>query len=479
MEKEYKIRNKTVIFQCLVMGSLFLTIGILHLFLKTGWGDEIVFAGDAMPLGEFLVYRYRVWSSRVIIEAGVKILAASPVWIWKTLNTLALWLLIWIAADLFGVQHKNTKIQAQLFFFTALWSLPALSLCDAGWIATTLNYLWPLTLGLIAMRPIKHWLKGDKCPAWEYVICPVCAICASNVEQGAAVLLGVYLLSGAWLLRKKRKLSGFYIALVCLAAASAVFILTTPGNECRLTVETNQWFPGYSSLSVSEKLMMGFIDSMNYYLSAGGGLRSNFVFALFSGILLACALQRGVFDKARPRVIAAALPFLFYWGIGQIGNRCLLTTGIRWGGNIIGLFGQNRCLPTGAGTFQYLGWISYPGEMVGLQAVVYLGLLLCMALTIYYLHGKSTELLLQLVILGIGLCSTVIMGFSPTIYASGERTSLYCSIAILIVCLRNLQFYWNKAAGKREKAVLGIYILFVLCVSVRESGMALEARISV
>ena len=37
--------------------------------------------------------------------------------------------------------------------------------------------------------------------------------------------------------------------------------------------------------------------------------------------------------------------------------------------------------------------------------------------------------------------SRVIVGFSPTLYASGDRTAIYCSAAILIVTLRNLQYF--------------------------------------
>ena len=111
--------------------------------------------------------------------------------------------------------------------------------------------------------------------------------------------------------------------------------------------------------------------------------------------------------------------------------------------------------------------------MVLLQAGTYLGLLICVVLTVYFIHGKSTETLLELVILGGGLCSRVMMGLSPTIYASGERTSLYCSVAVLIVCLRNLQLYWKRSEGRREKAVLASYIAGVIVVSVWSSGEAL------
>ncbi len=466
--------KKRIATQCLVMGSFFFILLILHLPVKTGWGDDLFFAREDMALRAFLADRYKNWTSRILIEAGVKLLAAEPEWLWKILNILMVLLLVWITADLFGAEEgSGSKMRAQIAFFLMAGCLPVLCLCDAGWIATTVNYLWPMTLGLVAMRPVKHWIRGERCPVWEYPVCPLCVVYAANVEQGAAVLLGAYLLCGIYISQKGGRLSSFYYILLFCVAASVLFILMTPGNACRFRAEMKQWFPGFDQLHLSEKLLMGFIDSMNYYVSAGGGGRKNYLFALLAGILAAGMLQRGRGNRFRFRTAAAFIPFLFYWGIGQMGNTLLQVNAFKKGGHVVGLFSRNRCLSTGAGTFDYLGWISYSRKMVLLQAGTYLGLLICVVLTICFIHGKSAETLLELVILGGGLCSRVMMGLSPTIYASGERTSLYCSAAVLIVCLRNLQLYWRRSKGIKEKTVLTGYIAGVIIVSVWSSGEAL------
>ncbi len=465
------------------MGSFFVILLPLHLFLRTGWGDDAAFAGESMPTGEFLAFRYRKWSSRVIIEAGVRLFSAAPQWVWKSCNILMILLLVWITADLFGRENKGSKteILPHAAFFLMLWCLPVLSLCDAGWIATTLNYLWPLTFGLVAMRPLKHWIRNEKCPPWEYPVCPACIIVSANTEQGAAVLLGVYLLFGIYLLWAGRKPAPFYVVLLLFIAVSIVFILTAPGNVYRYAAEVERWFPGYDRLSLFQKLLMGFIDSVNYYASAGGSERTNYLFALLTGILFAGVWQKRKEQRFSAMAVSAVIPFAFYWGVGQFANARIAAGGFARGGHIAGLFGKNRCLPTGAGAFDYLGWISYPWKMVFLQAGVYLGLLFCVGMTIWFLHGKSFETLLELTVLGTGLSSRVMMGFSPTIYASGERTSLYCSVAILIVCLRNLQICWNGQigdgqGGMRGKVLLGVYIAGVACLSIWGSKLALDGR---
>lgn len=458
-----EIQKDKVVKQAILLCGGFLILLFLQLFLQMGWGDDVWFAEEMRPLSQYLPDRYRGWTSRLLIEAGIKLLAASPQWIWRILNILIVLLLVWIVADIFGIERDAAKRQAQICFFALIWCVPMVSVKEVGWIATTLNYLWPMTLGLVAMRPIKHWVKGEKCFAWEYAVCPFCMLFAANTEQCAAVLLGAYLLFGAYLLKEKRKLSLFYFLLLGLAAASIVFILTTPGNASRMIQETARFFPGYEYLNVWQKLLMGFIDTGSYYLAAGGACRSNFLFALFTGILLAGIWQKRAEKHFLLKALTALFPFLFVWGIGGVGKYWMLTKGFRRGGKAIGLLCMNRCLPEGAGNFEYFGFIPYSLGEVLLQTSVYLGLMICVAFTIYFLHGKSRETLFELLILGAGLLSRLIIGFSPTIYASGTRTTLFCSAAILIVCLRNLQFFRNKAAEEWKKEVLTGYIMGVIC----------------
>lgn len=449
----------------LVMGIFFLILLFLHLFPQMGMGDDPWYAEKNVPLGEHLLFMYREWTARLLIEALTKILAAAPDWIWRMLNILMVLLLVWSAADLFGIEKNKTKQQAQVFFFVLMWSVPMMCLMDAGWITTTINYLWTLPLGLMAAHPMKYWAKGERCPAWEYAVCPLCMLLSANVEQVAAVLLGAYLLFGVCMLKQKKRLSPFYFILLFLAVASIVFALTAPGNAKRNIQEMERLFPEFDGLNTPQKLLMGFIDTASYYFAAGGKGRNNYIFALLAGILLVGIWQKrkekGFWFKAP----VALMPFLFCWGIGRIGAYLQLAEGTDSGENVIGLLGLNRCLPIGAGVFEFYGWIPYPMNMVLLQAGFYLAILVCVALTIYFLHGRSYETLFELVILGAGLLSRLILGFSPTIYASGERTTLCCSLAVLIVCLRNLQFFWNGHTEKWSKIFLGAYIAGVLCIN--------------
>ena len=94
------------------------------------------------------------------------------------------------------------------------------------------------------------------------------------------------------------------------------------------------------------------------------------------------------------------------------------------------MLAQNRQIP---------GMSYFSGTLVVFQTVCYLIALAAVAGTILYVWGVSEETLLELVILAAGFLSRLVVGFSPTIYASGDRTALFCTAAIMIVTLRNMQ----------------------------------------
>lgn len=408
------------------------------------FGDDLTYARVWMekPLHVFLKDRYDWWSSRVVIEAVMMPLVAGNSLIWRALNIVMILLLVWITADLFGVRDK---LEAQAIFFTLMWIVPLGSLSSAGWITTTVNYLWCLVLGLVAMRPIKHWLTEEKCPKWEYIVCPLCVLYAANMEQMGAILLGVYLVFGLYLLVDKRKLSPFYVAQLVLIVASLYFILSAPGNRNRTNQEIERFFPEFAEMGVGAKLLMGFLENAHYYI-AGGHDKVCYLFACLAGVLFLCfaAKERGILRR-----LVAFCPLAAYWCCAHLFPFLLYEVNISRARNLFGVLSENRQVP---------GQSYFSGSMIAIQATAYLLVLVCVAVTIYFLHGKSSETLLQLLILGAGFTSRLIMGFSPTIYASGDRTAIFCSMAILIVVLRNLQLWLQRKPKTGWKLIMGAYV---------------------
>ncbi len=447
--------------QILLMLIFFVILAAVQVMIRPGFEDDLIFAGywERRPHLEFLGLRYRTWTSRVIIEAGLMALAAADPLIWRTLNIAVILILVWITADMFGSYNKPRD---QILFFTILWMIPLGSLCSAGWITTTVNYLWCLTLGLVAMRPIKHWLLGERIPGWEYVLCPLCMLYAANIEQMCAILLGVYGVFGVYFVF--RRLTGVFPLL--LIQLSIVFleicmICASPGNQKRMVYEAGRFFPEFIQMHTGEKLLMGFLETAHYYIAGGHG-QVCYLFACLTGVLFLClmsGLSSGSLDKGAKikfsGLFAALCPLVVCW-LCMYGFRFLLYgLNVPRGRRLLSVLAENRQI-AGQGDFSVF--------MVGVQTVVYLAVLVCVALTIYRLHGAGKETVLELLILTAGFLSRVIMGFSPTIYASGDRTALFCSIAVLILILRNLSIWLRGNPEVRYKAVMGVYVgVMILC----------------
>lgn len=434
----------------------FLLLG-LHFLAETGLDDDAFF-GSALAdstLPAFLAGRYNEWSSRVLIEAAVVWCASAAPWVWRLLDTLMILTLVWNITDLLGIRKR---LQDALLFFVMLWTVPLISLSSAGWITTTMNYLWPLTLGIVAMRPASYWL-GVKQPAkrygvWEGILYSGCLLYAANMEQMGAILLGFYLVFGAVLLLEKKKLPLLYVLQFILLALSMVFVLAAPGNGVRNAVEAERFLPEHGALSAGQKLLLGFLETMHYYLAAGQD-KSCFVFALLAGVLFVRAVRRGRGRKAGwIGSLLALCPLLFYWIIGQMSNWLLYGVNLTRGRNGIAVLSFNRELP---------GLGEYGASLVAFQTACYLVVIGCTIAVIGLLHGKSRETLLEWLILAAGFASRLLVGFSPTIYVSGDRTALFCSVAILIVAWRNLQLYFAEESKWYWKE--GVFAYLGVCIA--------------
>lgn len=427
----------------------------LHVFINTDFGDDLAYAerfSDGLNLMEFLINQYYYWASRLIIQAVNIPMVLADSWLWKILDTLVTVIFIVNVSDMFGVGKAEEKIRSGVIFFFLIWLVPLESLYSAGWITTSMNYLWTLSLGSVALRPLMHLVRNEKCSVWEKVICPICAMYSANIEQTAAILLGSYVVVGAYaVIVKKRRINTVCIVQLIIISALVIFSLTAPGNAVRNVMEAKRCFPEFTGLGTMDKLCMGFIESAHYYLAAGH-MQVCFIFAALSGILFLMAPRKWY------KKLTAFFPFAFYWFFGHIGKALLYGGYLTRGLNIVGVLGENRQLP---------GLGMYDSGLVTFQVIMYMAVFACVALTIYFIHGKTEETLLELIILAAGFASRVIMGFSPTLYASGDRTALFSSAAILIVTMRNIGFWLDKKPRSYMKIIGGAYILLLIYLNCR------------
>lgn len=457
MKKPFEIKsNKGETIKYLVIAVFIILLFILHSRIVPNFGDDLTYikVWNEKSLGLFLKDRYQWWSSRVIIEAIMMLLIAASPWVWRIFNIIIILLFIWNISDLFGNKDKKLSF---ILFGMLMWIIPLPSLYSAGWITTTTNYLWSLSLGSIALRPIAYCLMDRKNKKWEYICYPLCAIYSANMEQMAAILLGAYLVFGVYLLIQKKKISPLFLIQLLLIVLSLCFILASPGNNYRNSYEMERYFPEFGEMNIVEKILMGFIETFYYYLAGGHG-NVCYLVAGISGILLFLFLT--TFNNKKYRNGAGLIitfPFLSYWCFTYLFPYLLYDINIGRFRRAMAVLSENS---------KIFGQSEYTQLFIMIQIFIYAIVLICIALSIFFIHGRTQETLLQLIILAAGFSSRVIIGFSPTIYASGDRTALFCSAAILIVTYRNILFGLKQNLKREYYIFYIVYMALLICLSI-------------
>ena len=405
----------------ILWGIIVITIFILQFFCRGQFGDDIVFSGvlDEMSLAEFLNKRYYTWSSRVIIEAFLVFIASWNPWIWQLLNGIVTIILIDAVSKTFGLGETYTN---KILFACLMLTIPVSSLNSAGWITTTMNYLWPLSFGMVVIASLRQIIMG-KLKLSGFFISLIAIIYAANMEQMAAILLGTYLVTGIYMLAAKKQMNWMYFVQLAFIMLSLCFILFCPGNARRTIMETEKYFPVFEELTVFQKLCMGFLVNARHYIAEAGR-------PLF--LVLNTTLVIGVIIKNKKNPLR--------WGIACFPILSILLLEILKALSLAGLWNKGlRLLEVIWNNNSIAAASIFKEEFILIQMLYYLAVLLCVIISIYRIHGRSLETLLELTIVAAGFMSRFMIGFSPTIYASGDRTALFASVALLIIVMRNIQ----------------------------------------
>ena len=387
--------------------ACFLIMLVMHLdFIFSGDDSFFMNITNLMHTNDFLVQRYHQWTSRIIVEYILVSLVHLPIFVWQLLDSIMCTILCMVISYLFfddAAQKDKVKINLWIVFLFFLY--PFSFLGSAGWIATTLNYLWPTVLGLVACIPIKkifceksfHWL--------EYIVYIAALLFACNVEQISMIICAVYTLALIFFLLKHKK-NYFFIGQLLLSYASLAFILLCEGNRSRYAIEVAEKYPNYEMLSIADKVNLGLTTKMGHFLS-----EINVLMVILTGMIALLVLKKYK-DDIFYRFIGC-IPFVM-----SFFCKTMITMGIPLAVNediSMNIFKMDL--------------ISHYIPIVA--SVLFIA---CLCISLYLVFENSIKTICYIGIFFMGFGSRFLMGFSPTIFASGERTFFMFYVAIIILC---------------------------------------------
>lgn len=391
----------------------------------------------------FLLYTaklfYFEWSSRILINMVMYVLTMCPMIIWGVLDTLVILLIIHAVCALFPPKNRwSIWLWAGLF--------PMFSFIDlggTGFIAVTVTYLWPLAFGLYAMIPLKKVLSGEKVKSWQYLAAVPALVFAVNEELIAGVCLAVFGICVVWMLTKRRRDWYPYTAFL-ITAASLIFTMTCPGNANRKAAEIANYYEGYETFSVIDKVRMGYYSAGHFLLT-----NSNWIFLICMLILVLLIFRKYQNRKYR---LVSLIPLLIGLFLGPFGFLTNLVssafTRIPDGGTLYGNAAE-------------FGTVFVKRELFLLLLITVAGVsVLC---SLYWAFEDKKKSVLCMLIILLGFATRGVMGFSPTVWISGERTYFYLSFSLMFlgyILFDALVEYPERAGEAWFVVAVGYYLPF-------------------
>lgn len=389
--------------------TFFMIMLAYHMLANINYGDDVtyfqtVLAGSEDYVGDtikFSIERYNTWSSRTIIEIFIIYLAHLPHIVWRIADTMVWMVLYSSMANLLDIRTEKMKWCLTL----VLLLFPFKYTGTAGWICTSLNYTWPTAFGCYFFTVMQKWRTTSTVSIIPTITAFCALIYAANEEQMSAVL---FLILSAVLIYdiRRAKISKLavlsYVITICVMA----YILTCPGNEARLILAEQHRIPGYMDYSVIEKLDLGFVNLVNSYFQT---------FNILSVVLCVTLYFSYNFDNKIKNILAGTVA----WSI-----LCQILVKI-------GIWSE----------LQEIHCIEDINVFLIVQYIVPLVAIICIAVALYKISCYRHECVNLAGIFFIGLTTAMIMGFSPTVYASGPRTFVFlftCSIYIILRLISQL-----------------------------------------
>ena len=404
---------------------------------------------DWPSLTELLLFRYRTDSSRVLSEAILFTLIRMPFIVWQILDTL-ICILIAHSASVILVNDKYDKKNYLIFGLFACY--PYMHMGSAGWICTSLNYIWPLAAFLYALSCNMRRYRGEKVSGGAIRCGLIALVFAANCEQSATVVIMSFALV-LWFMIKEKKSKWFEITALCIGIFGLIFALSAPGNEERTAMEAANWMPEFFDLSIFEKARLCSVFVFEHFVAI-----PDVIFFLFSLLLLFAGIKKE--NKLWVRIVSF-VPLV----------TDVIFTSVYFVIDFI--IGHKRNYD-----FSFPSVYMTDAKTVFIQLSEVAGLVIYIAAAVIVLWNVGidfNEKLISIWCVGVGFAVRMALMLSPTMFASWHRVLIFMYFAFLgdsYLLYKKLDKEWQKYLVYAV-IVIGIIANLVLIVGlqIRKAGM--------
>lgn len=464
MNKIYTLKNKWY-FPVILFGIYFCFI---HFFIYfTNFGDDAGFAkgynDPTLPISlrkglhglslieamKLITDKLETWSSRYLVEYTIALFYSVLNRFWFAI--LDVFILILFLYSFIKLIYENVKIENAYFLTGISLLFPIIIMSSAGWLVTTINFLWSASFALYSSLLLKNIILDKYISKYQLVFGILAFIYAVNAEQMSAVFTVITALLLFYCIYKKQNIKQISFMFI-ISAFSLLHHLLSPANANRAKLETIRFFPDYDMITFAEKIELGFMQ-----IAANMFYAPNLIYLILC-LLVFIIIYKKYNDFWVRFLSSVPLAVILIFGffnkfISSIYNNFNLIPSLK--GFAIG------DKYTGIVSFDNFSAVtSYVPVMLAVISVLFL------AAAIYYclcFKSKLLSLFMSLIyLLGIGAGS--IMGFSPTVYVSHYRTHTIVYLCLMVV----IGFIYSKnedTMDSKSKTVLKTVLLIAVILS--------------
>lgn len=446
-----------------VIYAIFLVVLHARMDLTTGDMQAFVSMLEEHSLLDVMSLRYWTWGSRLLIEAVLIYIVHAPL-LWICLDIAAFLLILHYLGVL--ARRAGAHEHVRFFLLALLLCYPYPTLSEAGWIPTTVNYIWPLACCLFALSVFIEALDDTNASAvsvWRKVLAALAALFAANLEQLALVIwifLAFILLRGFL----REKLCSRYLLFVWgLISLECLVIVTCPGNMARTSEGADYWWPDpshfltpvtFDSLSAFDKFYLGFASAFDGYLY---GYYSGPCF--LAGLLTLILAARAFFEKESLwRKVVSTIALLVLLGVPL----------------------TRLCPP------DYLPWFiqritQYPlfGFSITRFGVSVLEAIACVGIALLLLGSRQRDEIpygkYMAAVWIVCLLSRIALGFTVSLFGSGYRIMMPLDMACIWLASVYLSIYVRSRAYGWWIVMCVIVLVAVYSTTLTFSGVTLWA----
>lgn len=388
---------------------LFVFMVVRHASVKLGVADDVWFLEQSkMGLINYTQMRIQTWTSRNIIELVMLVLLNINKWAWIILDS-GMFVLILHSLRKIVCSTKENDWIITFFLMLVIMLFPFGTFGVAGWYATTLNYVWPLALGLYGLSYITQVLSNEKISIIQQISYVIASLYAINQEQMCALFVGFYTLFMIYSLVKHKKVPILAYIILVLSFIMLGYHALCPGNELRKVAEMNAYYPAFYGFKLMDKLLLGVLSTI-----AIGSLQPASIIFVWN-VMLVYIIYKNTRNKGQYVMVLIMTCIVF---IISISTRYCTHRGF----NII---------------FSIFSGYTKPINKIlldrnaGMILIYFIGVLFISFYVIKTNLGNKM-MGISLIIIGAAICSRIVLGFSPSVFVSGTRTFVNSYFLIVI-----------------------------------------------